>query len=47
MYRLVIRKRAVDDTKDAWAWYENRRPGLGDEFLQEINHCYDRLEQRP
>ena len=33
--------------KEAYDWYEDKRVGLGDEFLDEIDACYDKLEIIP
>ncbi|MEW6574359.1 MAG: hypothetical protein AB1374_12100 [Bacillota bacterium] len=30
---LVVAPEAEQDITDAYAWYEERRPGLGEEFL--------------
>ncbi len=30
---LIVAPEAEQDVADAYAWYENRRPGLGEEFL--------------
>jgi toxin ParE1/3/4 len=38
---LVVRKLplAEQDALDAAIWYEQRRPGLGEEFLDEVDHA--------
>ena len=38
---LVVRKLplAEQDTLDAAIWYEQRRPGLGEEFLDEVDRA--------
>ena len=33
MYSLIIKPRAILMTKDAYEWYEEQKPGLGEEFL--------------
>ncbi len=33
--------------REAWSWYETQRPGLGDEFLAEIDAAIHRLETDP
>jgi len=35
-YRLVIRIEAEQDITDAAIWYHNQRPGLGEEFIAEV-----------
>lgn len=33
--------------KEAYEWYDEQQPGLGDLFLQELESCYDKLESWP
>jgi len=47
MYKLVIRKRATNDIKDAYQWYEEQQIGLGDLFIQEIRDSYAKLGTHP
>lgn len=47
MYCLIIKPNAVKMLKEAYEWYEDKRIGLGDEFLDEIDACYDKLELIP
>jgi hypothetical protein len=35
-WRLLIRPQAEADLREARNWYENQRPGLGDEFLADF-----------
>ena len=37
MKRFWIEPVALDEFVDAAAWYESQRPGLGDEFIAEID----------
>jgi ParE toxin of type II toxin-antitoxin system, parDE len=32
---------------DAWQWYEDRQPGLGDRFKQEVFSCIHIIEKHP
>ena len=32
---------------EAFDWYENKRSGLGTEFLDEVEMYYDRITQNP
>jgi toxin ParE1/3/4 len=34
--RLVVREAASEEMEEAAAWYANRSPGLGDEFLRTV-----------
>lgn len=35
MWQLSYRPEVEDDVVDAFTWYDDKRPGLGDEFLLE------------
>jgi len=45
--RVSLRAAADADLADARAWYDDQRPGLGDEFLASIAAALTRLEQNP
>ena len=48
MNRLVlVRPKAEGDLLGARDWYERERPGLGDEFLDEIAGAVRELEREP
>ena len=47
MYSLIIKPRAILMTKDAYDWYEEQRPGLGEEFLEELDGLYSKLSSHP
>lgn len=44
MYPIIIKPRAVLMTKYAYDWYEAQKPGLGEEFIKELDTCYDKLQ---
>ena len=46
---LVVRFRpeVADDLRDAIAWYDEKRPGLGDEFVTEFWSALERLANHP
>jgi toxin ParE1/3/4 len=44
---VVARPQAEDDVLEAAAWYDARRDGLGDEFIEEILAVFDLLEINP
>jgi plasmid stabilization system protein ParE len=44
---IVLRPEAGADLEDAQSWYEAQRPGLGDEFLAEVDALFRRIEARP
>ena len=31
-YRAILQPRAIKEFLDAWIWYEEKQPGLGDRF---------------
>ena len=47
MPRLFVRKAAKADLAEAFDWYEARRPGLGQEFLDEISVSFEAIEEQP
>ena len=47
MYSLTIKPRAILMTKNAYDWYEKQKPGLGEEFLDELDGIYFKLESHP
>ena len=44
---LVIAPEAEQDVTEAYAWYENRRPGLGEEFLGSVDACVEAICRTP
>jgi plasmid stabilization system protein ParE len=44
---LIINPEAEDDLSQAYDWYEERRPGLGREFLQSVEEVFDRIRRTP
>lgn len=45
--RLRVRPEAEGDILDAADWYEERGPGLGAEFVAEIDAVFGRIAQGP
>lgn len=43
----VIRPAAAADVEDAWRWYEARRGGLGDEFLDVVQASLESICAHP
>ena len=41
MKQIIYRRAAIDELRDAVLWYEEHRPGLGNELLDEV---MDRLQ---
>lgn len=46
-WQLVIDPLARDDVAEARDWYDGRQPGLGDEFVQEVNAAVGRFRNQP
>ena len=47
MATVRIRPRAQEDLKNARDWYNERRLGLGGEFLREVNDAVQRVASMP
>jgi mRNA-degrading endonuclease RelE of RelBE toxin-antitoxin system len=46
-YKLIVKPEAIDDMSSGFYWYENKRAGLGSEFLDEVDEFYSRITQNP
>jgi len=44
---FVVRPEAEEGLAEARRWYENRREGLGDEFLEQVDVAFDRIQRTP
>ena len=44
---LVFRSEVRTDVDEAYAWYEKRRSGLGDDFLASVKKVYDQIRDTP
>ena len=47
VYKIIISTEAEEDTIEAYTFYEDQQSGLGDRFLNELNHFYKKLEHHP
>lgn len=45
--KVTLRPRAQTDIIEARKWYEERRPGLGREFLDDVQRVLAAVAQRP
>ncbi len=45
--RVVFRRAARNEFADAAAWYEERRGGLGEQFLTEVGEAVERAAEHP
>ncbi len=46
-YEVVVRPEAEDDMKEAFLWYEDRRKGLGYDFLLQVDAGIRFIERNP
>jgi plasmid stabilization system protein ParE len=44
---LVFHPDVQGEIDDAYRWYEQQRPGLGDDFLAALELVFHRIEQMP
>jgi plasmid stabilization system protein ParE len=44
---LIVLDEAEQDIDLAYAWYEQQRPGLGEEFLSRVDACLQSLRRSP
>ena len=44
---LIVRREAEQDIQTAFDWYEEQRPGLGAEFLEQIEAVFNQIECNP
>jgi plasmid stabilization system protein ParE len=44
---FIITAEAHQDITEAYDWYEDRRPGLGEDFLGAVDACFQRIRRRP
>jgi plasmid stabilization system protein ParE len=47
IYSAIFSSRAQQEIAESWDWYEDRQPGLGDRFLNEIVQHIRKIEQTP
>jgi hypothetical protein len=45
--KLRVRRAALQDMDDAYAWYESQRSGLGEEFLGAVDRVMAALLENP
>lgn len=45
--KLRMLQEAQTETEQAAQWYEDKRPGLGEDFLNELDSIYAKLEDHP
>jgi plasmid stabilization system protein ParE len=46
-FRLLLRSAAKADLRETFDWYEERQTGLGEEFMQAVEHKLMQIESNP
>jgi plasmid stabilization system protein ParE len=46
-YKVIIRLEAEDDLKEAFSWYEDKRTGLGYDFLLQVDAGINFINKNP
>lgn len=46
-YKLIVSLAAYKETDNAYAYYEEQSPGLGERFLKSVENAYFKLSQSP
>ena len=47
VWKIIIEDLAQLDLKEAYEWYERKKPGLGDELLDELDLTIKKIERNP
>ena len=47
MIPVIVQPAAEADIADAFNWYEQQRPGLGDELRAELKFAFDSIAENP
>jgi len=47
MYKLQIRKEAIEQKQEAFAWYGSQRINFGNELLSGVGACLQKIAQHP
>lgn len=46
-FPIILKTEAECDLAEAKAWYDEQRPGLGEEFLDEVDNALKLLSENP
>ena len=46
-YKVIVRPEAEDDLKEAYSWYEDKRTGLGYDFLLQVDAGLNFIARNP
>lgn len=44
---LIVRPFAAAELEEAYDWYENQRPGLGEEFIDAVARVFLSIQENP
>lgn len=47
LFHVIVTKGAHHDALEAFGYYEEKQPGLGERFLKHLEECYSSLSQHP
>ena len=47
IYRLDFEENFADDSQDAYDWYENTKPGLGERFFDAMGKTLEQITKNP
>jgi plasmid stabilization system protein ParE len=46
-YRVILRPEAEAELAEAYRWYEEQRPGLGEAFFLSVDACMASIQRNP
>ncbi len=46
-YKVIVRAEAEDDLREAFSWYEDKRTGLGYDFLLQVEAGISFINRNP
>lgn len=46
-FQIIFQNEALIDVQEAYQWYEDQLPELGEDFLNELNEILEKLKQNP
>ncbi len=47
VYNIIVSTEAAKDISEAYTFYEDQQTGLGDRFLNELAHFFEKLKHHP
>ncbi len=46
-FQIIFQTEALVDVQEAYQWYEDQLPELGEDFLSELNDILEKLKRNP